>query len=113
MLTWFRHRLDNIFRTNIQGCYNRGRWERFVAVKDEQLYLMYDAINDNRVRPAHLAMDNIIRPVDDAFWVQHAPPNGYRCRVISLSADQAKARSGQNTDNQKYFGPDGEELPQA
>ena len=35
-----------------------------------------------------------------------------RCRVISLTADQSKARSGQNTDNQKYFGPDGEELPQ-
>ena len=109
-----RHRLDNIFRTNIQSCYNRGHWERFVEVKDERPYLMYDAINDNRVRPAHLAMDNIIRPVDDAFWKTHAPPNGYRCRcrLISLTADQATARSGQNTDNQKYFGPDGEELPQ-
>jgi SPP1 gp7 family putative phage head morphogenesis protein len=91
-----RHRLDNIFRTNIQGCYNRGRWERFVAVKDERPYLMYDAINDSRVRPSHLAMDNIIRPVDDAFWASHAPSNGYRCRcrLISLTAEQAQARSG-------------------
>jgi SPP1 gp7 family putative phage head morphogenesis protein len=94
-----RHRLDNIFRTNIQGCYNRGRWERFVAVKDTRPYLMYDAINDSRVRPAHLAMDNIIRPVDDAFWASHAPANGYRCRcrLISLTAEQAQARSGAGT----------------
>ncbi len=40
---------------------------------------MYDAINDNRVRPSHLAMDGIIRPVDDPFWAKNAPINGYRC----------------------------------
>ncbi len=91
-----RHRLDNIFRTNIQSNYNRGRWERFVAVKDTQPYLMYDAINDSRVRPSHLAMDGIIRTVDDPFWHSHAPLNGYRCRcrLISLGERQAQARSG-------------------
>lgn len=93
------HRLDNIFRTNIQSNYNRGRWERFVAVKDTQPYLMYDAINDSRVRPSHLAMDGIIRPVDDPFWNTHAPLNGYRCRcrLISLNERQAQARSGNDT----------------
>jgi len=95
-----RHRrLDNIFRTNIQSNYNRGRWERFVAVKDTQPYLMYDAINDSRVRPSHLAMDGIIRPVGDNFWNTHAPLNGYRCRcrLISLNERQAQARSGDGT----------------
>lgn len=93
------HRLDNIYRTNIQSNYNRGRWERLVAVKDTRPYLMYDAINDNRVRPSHLAMDGIIRPVDDDFWNTHAPLNGYRCRcrLISLSDSQARARSGEGT----------------
>ena len=94
-----KHRLDNIFRTNIQSNYNRGRWERFVAVKDTSPYLMYDAINDSRVRPSHLAMDGIIRPVDDPFWKTHAPLNGYRCRcrLISLNERQAQARSGNGT----------------
>lgn len=94
-----RHRLDNIFRTNIQSNYNRGRWERFVAVKDTQPYLMYDAINDSRVRPSHLAMDGIIRPVDDPFWHSHAPLNGYRCRcrLVSLNERLAQARSGNGT----------------
>jgi len=91
-----RHRLDNIFRTNIQANYQAGHWEQFERNKDRRPYLMYDAINDSRVRPTHLAMDGIIRPVGDPFWRTHAPPNGYRCRcgLISLTEAQAKARSG-------------------
>jgi len=90
------HRLDNIFRTNIQNNYNRGRWEKLQSTVNARPYLMYDAINDSRVRPAHAAMDGIIRKADDSFWDSHAPSNGFRCRcrVISLSEKQAKARSG-------------------
>jgi SPP1 gp7 family putative phage head morphogenesis protein len=90
------HRLDNIFRTNIQSNYNRGRWEKLQRTKATRPYLMYDAINDSRVRPAHLALDGIIRAVDDGFWDAHAPSNGYRCRcrLISLSEKQAQSRSG-------------------
>lgn len=90
-----KHRLDNIYRTNIQTAYNRGRWEQQVENKKSQPYLMYDAINDSRVRPSHLAMDGIIRPVGDSFWNSHYPPNGYRCRCrcIALSQSQAEARS--------------------
>lgn len=91
------YRLDNIFRTNIQNNYNRGRWEKLQATKKARPFLMYDAINDSRVRPTHLEMDGIIRPVGDAFWDDHAPSNGYRCRcrLISLSEKQAQRRSGE------------------
>jgi SPP1 gp7 family putative phage head morphogenesis protein len=93
------HRLENIYRTNLQGNYNRGRWQRFQSVKSDMPYLMYDAIDDSRVRPTHLAMDGIIRPIDDKFWDTHYPPNGYqcRCRCIALNDRQAAARS--NGDN--------------
>jgi SPP1 gp7 family putative phage head morphogenesis protein len=94
-----KHRLDNIFRTNIQAAYNRGHWEKFVEHQKTRPYLMYDAINDSRVRPSHLAMDGIIRPVGDPFWAAHYPPNGYRCRCrcISLSERQAQDRSKNGT----------------
>jgi SPP1 gp7 family putative phage head morphogenesis protein len=94
-----KHRLDNIFRTNLQGHYQAGHWDRIEQFKHRRPFLMYDAINDSRVRPAHLAMDNIIRPVDDPFWAEHAPPNGYRCRcgVIALTEAQAKVRSKDGT----------------
>ena len=91
-------RLDNIFRTNIQSNYNRGRWQKLQSVKNTRPYLMYDAINDSRVRPTHLALDGVIKPYDSKFWDTHAPLNGYRCRcrLISLTEKQAAARSGVN-----------------
>lgn len=93
-----KHRLDNIFRTNLQGCYMAGKWEQIDSNKANRPYLMYDAINDTRARPAHLAMDGAIRPVDDPWWHDHSPPNGYRCRcsVVTLSESQARDRSGPN-----------------
>lgn len=89
-----RHRLDNIFRTNIQAAYNRGKWYQQQQTKSTRPYLLYDAINDNRTRPAHKALDGTIRHIDDAFWYTHYPPCGYKCRcgTRSLTEEQAKAR---------------------
>jgi SPP1 gp7 family putative phage head morphogenesis protein len=91
-----KHRLDNIFRTNVQAAYARGRWEQQTKVASTRPFLMYDAINDGRTRPHHHAMDGVIRPRTDPWWTTHYPPNGYRCRctVISLSAAQAEKRGG-------------------
>jgi SPP1 gp7 family putative phage head morphogenesis protein len=90
-----KHRLDNIFRTNIQNAYNRGHWEQFKENEKFAPYLMYDAINDSRTRPSHRALNGIIRLVSDPFWDTHYPANGYRCRcsVVALSEKQAQARS--------------------
>lgn len=74
-----KHRLDNIFRTNIQGAYGRGRWYQQQANKDERPYLMRDGINDSRQRPAHKVLSGIIRHIDDPFWQKHYAPDGYRC----------------------------------
>lgn len=57
--------------------------------RDKDLFplLMYQAINDERVRPEHEELDNIVRPVNDRFWDLYYPPNGWNCRcdVIQLS----------------------------
>jgi SPP1 gp7 family putative phage head morphogenesis protein len=88
------YRLGNIFRTNLQVAYNRGRYEQQKRVAHSRPYLMYDAINDSRTRPNHLLMDNTILSRDDPWWRTHYPPCGYRCRctVISLTEAQAKKR---------------------
>jgi len=88
------YRLDNIFRTNIQVAYNRGRWEQQKRASVSRPYLMYDSINDGRTRPNHTAMDGVVLPRDDPWWGTHYPPCGYRCRctVISLSESQAQKR---------------------
>lgn len=95
-----RHRLDNIFRTNIQGAYGRGRWYQQQQNKDERPYLMRDGINDIRQRPAHRVLSGIIRHIDDPFWNIHYAPDDYRCRCVqrSLTKSQAEAK-GITTDD--------------
>lgn len=90
-----KHRLDLIYRNNLQGNYMAGKWERFIENAGNRPYLMYDAINDSRVRISHLALDGIIRRWDDPFWRTHSCPNGHRCRcsILSLTEAQAQARS--------------------
>lgn len=90
------HRMETIFRNAVQTAYNAGHWRRFEETKATRPYLMYDAINDSRVRPSHLALDGVIRPVDDPFWNTHSPPLGHRCRCVlrSISSDQARERGG-------------------
>jgi SPP1 gp7 family putative phage head morphogenesis protein len=90
------HRLETIFRNGVQQAYNAGHWRRFERDSDERPYLMYDAINDSRTRPAHRALDGVIRPVGDAFWRTHSPALGHRCRcrLLSLSQDEARSRGG-------------------
>lgn len=90
------HRLDNIFRTNLQTAYSSGHYKQQQGNKQNRPYLMYDAVNDSRTRPSHLRLDNVIRPIDDPFWATYTPPNGYRCRcsTIALTEAQARARGG-------------------
>lgn len=84
-----KHYLDNVFRTNIQNAYGHGRWQQQQRNKDKRQYLMYSAINDSRVRPAHLALNRIVRPIDDPFWLTHYPPLGFRCFLPDTKIDGA------------------------
>ena len=87
-------RLDLIFRQNVMTAYAAGRWQRQQETKKERPYLRYSAILDGRTRPAHRALDNLVFPVDDPFWLIFYPPNGFRCRctVRTLSKRQVEQR---------------------
>lgn len=86
-----KHYLDNVFRTNIQNAYGHGRWQQQQRNKAKRQYLMYSAINDSRVRPAHLALNRIVRPIDDPFWLTHYPPTGFRCRCSCIALTEKQA----------------------
>lgn len=92
-------RLKLIFDVNTRQAAAAGQWERIQATKKTHPYLRYITMHDDRVRPAHAAWDNVVLPVDDAFWHAHYPPNGWgcRCRVISVNQrdyDKGKAPGG-------------------
>jgi SPP1 gp7 family putative phage head morphogenesis protein len=76
-------------------------WKRIEADADVLPLLQYQTVGDGRVRPTHQALDNIIRPINDPFWKQYYPPNGWRCRctVIQLS-------EGELSDMSNFTPPD-------
>lgn len=86
-----KHRLENIFRTNVQTAYNRGRCEQQSQTTATHPFYLYDAVNDDRARPAHAAMDGFVARHDDPIWRVWTPPCGYqcRCRRIALTPRQA------------------------
>ncbi|WP_180131273.1 phage minor head protein [Acinetobacter sp. YH12072] len=86
-----KHYLDNVFRTNIQSAYGHGRWQQQQRNKAKRSYLMYSAINDSRVRPSHLALNRIVRHIDDPFWLTHYPPTGFRCRCTCIALTEKQA----------------------
>lgn len=86
-----RYYLDNVFRTNIQNAYGHGRWIQQERNKSSRPYLMYSAIEDSRVRPSHLALNRIVRHIDDPFWLTHYPPLGFRCRCTVIAITEAEA----------------------
>jgi len=89
-----RHRLELIWRMHAQTAYNAGHWRNFNEQARRRPWLMYSAIDDDRTRPAHRALDGHIAPVYDTFWKTHSPPLGFNCRcsLISLTTAQAEAR---------------------
>lgn len=89
---WHDHRVENIFRTNMQTAYSAGRYKKMQAVKASRPYWQYLAILDKRVRPSHAVLHELVYPADHEFWASNYPPNGFRCRcgVRTLSAKQVE-----------------------
>lgn len=87
-----RHRIETIYRTNMQSAYQAGRYRQLTdpAVLAARPYWRYVAVLDAATRPAHAAMHGKIFPADDPIWDTWYPPNGFNCRctVQSLSASE-------------------------
>ncbi|BFH10870.1 minor capsid protein [Paenibacillus melissococcoides] len=90
------YQADNIFRTNVQTAYQVGHWKQMTAPETLRLrpYWQYDAVQDKRTRPSHLAMHGRVFRADDPIWNTWYPPNGFRCRctVRTLSERQVRER---------------------
>jgi SPP1 gp7 family putative phage head morphogenesis protein len=89
-------RQELVFRTNLNTAYNQGTRHAAFENRDVTPYLMYDAVNDSRVRPSHEAVDGVVRPVDDEFWDTFTPPLGYNCTAFNqnVSGQFTKAYRG-------------------
>ena len=87
-------RLKLIYRQNTQSAYMAGRYKQQLENADAAPYLRYIAVLDQKTRPAHAALHNMVFRYDAPFWGAMYPPNGWncRCRVAAYSESRLKRR---------------------
>jgi SPP1 gp7 family putative phage head morphogenesis protein len=66
------------------------KWEQFAADGD-RYYLQYRTAGDDHVRPEHERLNGVTLPVDDPFWDEYYPPNGWNCRCTVAQVRKSKA----------------------
>lgn len=87
-------RLRTIYRANLRTARAAGQWERIQRTARALPYLVYLLGPSERHRPQHEAKEGLVLPVDDSFWHQWFPPNGWgcKCHVRQITRREAEAR---------------------
>ncbi len=80
---------------------NGSRWVDMQESKETHPYLEYMTARDENVRESHSRLDGIILPIDDPFWDNYYPPNGWRCRCYVRKLSARDARHKTNDYNRK------------
>jgi len=80
------HKIETIFRTQVQQAYAAGRWQ---AAQDPDIDEImwgweYVTVGDDRVRPAHELLDGTKARKNDPIWNTLTPPNGFNCRCTTI-----------------------------
>ena len=75
-----RNWLEAEYNTAVANGQAAVQWQDFQRNKSELPYLKYVTAGDERVRASHRLLDGVTRPVDDPFWDEWFPPNGWNCR---------------------------------
>ena len=65
------------------------KWEGFMRDGD-RYNLQYRTAGDKKVRPTHAALNRVTLPINDTFWEEFYPPNGWNCRctVVQVLKDK-------------------------
>ena len=74
------------------SAWGAGRMEG-VGSDPRRPFFRYHTMEDNRVRPAHRAMEGRVYPADHPIWKVWTPPNGFGCRcwLTAHSAAEVEA----------------------
>jgi len=88
-------RLKTIFDVNLRTSYAAGKWAQIERNKARRPYLRYVAVLDQRTRHEHRQWHGTVLPVDDPWWKDHYPPNGWNCRcTVQQLSDRDLDRFG-------------------
>jgi len=90
--------VETVFRTNVQAAYAGGQWTAARQLAQDGLVAAaeYVAVEDDRARPNHAAMNGWWGPLDSPTWAIWWTPNGWNCRcgIRLLSPEEVEARGG-------------------
>ena len=93
----FKNYNENYLRAEYNAAISQSRsasmWMDIESNKELLPMLEYVTVGDGRVRPEHAMLDKIKRPVDDKFWNNYFPPNGWNCRCTTLQSDDTDKTS--------------------
>lgn len=74
----------------VHSAQSAAQWQEFAADADD-FYLRYRTAGDERVREQHRLLDGITLPVEDKFWDEFFPPNGWNCRCSVIQVPKHSA----------------------
>lgn len=91
------HRLETVFRTNVQTAYGVGRWyqQQDPEVTAVRPLMLFDIVDDSRTSPICKGIGGpppTIKRHDDPYVAAHWPPLHHRCRSQWQSISNRKAR---------------------
>lgn len=75
-----QHYAQAEYQAVVRGTIMGQKWLEIQEQKDVFPWLQYQTKGDGRVRAEHDRLNGIVLPIDDPFWSQYYPPNGWRCR---------------------------------
>lgn len=74
--------LETEYRLGVANTEMAIKWQDFQERADVLPFLRYVTAKDERVRQSHAILHGVTLPIDDPFWDEYMPPNGYNCRCI-------------------------------
>lgn len=93
----FKNYNENYLRAEYNAAISQSRsasmWMEIESNSELLPMLTYSTVGDGRVRPEHAMLNNISRPVNDKFWDNYFPPNGWNCRCTTLQTDDTTKTS--------------------
>jgi SPP1 gp7 family putative phage head morphogenesis protein len=89
----FKNYNENYLRAEYNAAISQSRsasmWMEIESNSELLPMLTYSTVGDGRVRIEHAMLNNISRPVNDKFWDNYFPPNGWNCRCTTLQTDDS------------------------
>nr|WP_267962524.1 phage minor head protein [Thermus hydrothermalis] len=90
-----RHRLDTVFRTNLQLAYGAGRHRQAEETKALRPYWGLSVVLDGRTSGVCRPLAGVVLPADHPFWRNHIPPLHHNCRtaLVTYTREEGERRA--------------------